>query len=290
MTRTRHDHPGLQIRLVADVTTHRSRHSLRRMVGLWLLIALLLTALGQAPIARAEPNVHIYAAASLSDALDAAIARYAASHAVSIVPVYAASSTGARQIAHGAPAELYFSANERWMSWLGEQGITLTERRDLLHNQLVLIAPRKDDAQPLPLKAPGELTARLGDARRLAVGDPAHVPAGIYAKQALESLGEWQALAPRLARAENVRAALALVERGEAPLGIVYKTDARASNRVRELATFPADSHSPIDYPLALIGASPSDAARDFREWLAGTEALAIFQDFGFATATPGAR
>nr|WP_244613125.1 molybdate ABC transporter substrate-binding protein [Halomonas sp. EAR18] len=252
-------------------------------------MALLLATLGQAPTARAEPNVHIYAAASLGDALDAAIARYEASHAVNIVPVYAASSTAARQIANGAPAELYFSANERWMTWLGEQGITLSERSDLLHNQLVLIAPRKDDASSVALDKPGELVARLGAGRRLAVGDPAHVPAGIYARQALQSLDEWQTLETRLARADNVRAALALVERGEAPLGIVYKTDARASNRVSELATFPAASHDPINYPLALVGTSPSDAASAFREWLAGEQALAIFQDFGFAAATSDA-
>ncbi len=265
------------------------RHSLR-LAGSWLLVALSLAVLAQAPSARAEPSVHIYAAASLGDALDAAIARYEDDHAVKIVPVYAASSTAARQIAHGAPAELYFSANERWMSWLGEQGITLTERSDLLHNQLVLIAPRTDDdVSSVALDKPGALAERLGDGRRLAVGDPAHVPAGIYAKQALQALGEWQALEPRLARADNVRAALALVERGEAPLGIVYKTDARASNQVSELATFPADSHTPINYPLALVGESPSDAARDFREWLAGEQALAIFHDFGFTAATPDA-
>lgn len=260
------------------------------MAGPWLLlIALLLATLGQAPTARAAPNVHIYAAASLGDALDAAIARYEASHALNIVPVYAASSTVARQIANGAPAELYFSANERWMNWLGEQGITLTERSDLLHNQLVLIAPRDGDTRPVTLGGGSDLAARLGDGRRLAVGDPAHVPAGIYARQALQSLGEWQAMEPRLARADNVRAALALVERGEAPLGIVYKTDALASDRVREVATFPTDSHAPINYPLALVGDSPGDAARDFREWLAGEQALAIFQDFGFAAATPDA-
>ncbi|MDW5377865.1 molybdate ABC transporter substrate-binding protein [Halomonas sp. HP20-15] len=275
--------------LPVEAATPRSCRSPLRMAAPWLLIAVLLTALGQPPLARAAPSVHIYAAASLSDALDAAIARYEASHAARIVPVYAASSTAARQIAHGAPAELYFSANERWMNWLGEQGITLTERSDLLHNQLVLIAPRDGDTRPITLDGNHELAARLGDGRRLAVGDPAHVPAGIYAKQALHALGEWQALEPRLARADNVRAALALVERGEAPLGIVYKTDARASNQVHELATFPADSHPPINYPLALVGASPSEAARAFREWLASEQALAIFHDFGFTAAAPGA-
>lgn len=276
--------------LPARVTHPRCRPSLPGIAGPWLLIAVLMAALGLSPTARAETSVYIYAAASLGDALDAAIARYEARRGVDIVPVYAASSTAARQIANGAPAELYFSANERWMDWLGEQGITLTGRGDLLHNQLVLIAPRDGDTRPITLGAKNALAARLGDGRRLAVGDPAHVPAGIYAKQALQSLGEWQALKPRLARADNVRAALALVERGEAPLGIVYQTDARASDRVRALATFPADSHTPITYPLTLVGESPSDAARNFRDWLASEQALAIFKDFGFATTKPGER
>lgn len=276
--------------LPARVTPLRCCPSLPGIAGPWLFIAVLMATLGLAPTARAETSVYIYAAASLGDALDAAIARYEARRAVDIVPVYAASSTAARQIANGAPAELYFSANERWMDWLGEQGITLTGRGDLLHNQLVLIAPRDGDTRPITLGAGNALAARLGDGRRLAMGDPAHVPAGIYARQALQSLGEWQALEPRLARADNVRAALALVERGEAPLGIVYQTDARASDRVRALATFPADSHTPITYPLALVGESPSDAARDFRDWLASEQALAIFKDFGFATTKPSER
>ncbi|MFG6137881.1 molybdate ABC transporter substrate-binding protein [Halomonas sp. B23F22_10] len=244
-------------------------------------------ALGAAVVpAQAEPaaKVHIFAAASLTDALDSAIARFEASHDVDVVPVYASSSTAARQVARGAPADLYFSANEQWMDWLGEQGIELAERADLLQNRLSLIAAADEPAS----FTPGEgmpLGALLDDGERLSVGDPDHVPAGLYARQALESLGEWGALAPRLARADNVRAALALVERGEAPLGIVYRTDALASEKVHELGLFPRDSHPAIRYPVALIDPPADDAAEAFRAWLGGDEARAIFTRFGFDAA-----
>lgn len=255
----------------------RYRHSL------CALGAILALGLAVVP-ALAEPRVRIFAAASLTDALDSAIARFEASHDIEVVPVYASSSTAARQVARGAPADLYVSANERWMDWLAEQGVTLGERADLLHNRLALIAA--DDATVSLI--PGEgvpLSHLLEDDERLAVGDPDHVPAGIYARQALESLGEWDTLAPRLARADNVRAALVLVARGEAPLGIVYRSDAQASDGVHELGLFPADSHAPIRYPVALIEPPAGDAARTFRAWLGGDEALSIFARFGFETA-----
>ncbi|TDX32792.1 molybdate transport system substrate-binding protein [Modicisalibacter xianhensis] len=238
---------------------------------------------------HAASSVHVYAAASLTDALDAAAARYEQSHDVDIVPVYASSSTAARQVANGAPADLYVSANERWMDWLAEQGIPLQARTDLLLNRLVLIASPQTDIEPF---SPGEgasLAERLEDGQRLSVGDPAHVPAGIYARQALKSLGEWNTLEPRLARADNVRAALALVERGETPLGIVYRTDAMASDKVRQLGQFPSDSHAPITYPAALIGKAPDEAAQAFLNWLKGDEAMAVFNSFGFLPADASA-
>ncbi|WP_163648447.1 molybdate ABC transporter substrate-binding protein [Modicisalibacter sp. 'Wilcox'] len=240
------------------------------------------------PAQATPPRVTIFAAASLTDALDAAIADYEADHDVDIVPVYAASSTAARQIAHGAPAELYFSANEQWMDWLASQDVTLAERTDLLNNRLVLVAAPGTSLEAFTPGAGRPIRALLDDDQRLAVGNPDHVPAGIYARQALESLGEWQALEPRLARADNVRAALALVERGEAPLGIVYRTDARASDRVHSLGVFPAASHKSITYPLALVDPPVSRAARAFRDWLTGSEAMAIFERFGFTPATAG--
>ncbi|GED21784.1 molybdate ABC transporter substrate-binding protein [Halomonas halmophila] len=232
--------------------------------------------------AVAEARVELFAAASMTDAIDEALVRFEASHDVDVVPVYAASSTLARQIAHGAPAEVYIPANVKWMDWLGEQGVILSERTALLHNRLALIAPQDSPFDDL---APGEgesLADRLADGERLAVGDPAHVPAGIYARQALESLGEWQALSPRLARAANVRAALALVARGEAPLGVVYRTDALASDAVRSLGLFPESAHPPITYPIATIGAAPSPAALELRGWLESEEAMEIFKAQGF--------
>ncbi|MGP4843040.1 molybdate ABC transporter substrate-binding protein [Marinobacter sp. 1Y8] len=236
---------------------------------------------------QAAESVRIYAAASLTNALDKAATAYEASHDVDIVAVYASSSTAARQIANGAPADLYFSANEQWMDWLAGQRITLRQRSDLLHNRLVLIAPKRSSLQAVTPGNGPDLLSLLKDGERLSVGDPDHVPAGLYAKQALLTLGEWQTLAPRLAPADNVRAALALVERGEVPLGIVYQTDAMASDKVRQLGLFPETSHKPITYPIAIVSPKASDAAFRFRQWLASSEATAIFTRAGFTAATP---
>lgn len=231
----------------------------------------------------AATRINVYAAASLTDAMDAVAEAYASTHDVDIVPVYASSSILARQIANGAPADLYFSANERWMDWLAEQDIELNERGDLLQNRLALIAPKDSPVNRFTPGGGKPIVSLLHKGERVSVGDPAHVPAGIYAKQALQSLGEWDALKDRLARGDNVRAALALVERGETPVGIVYQTDARASHAVRQLGLFPEDSHKTITYPAALIGPARSRALADFRQWLAGPEAMALFQRFGFS-------
>lgn len=250
-----------------------------------LLAVLFLITIVLAARVQAAPSVTMYAAASLTDALDAVIARFEASHGIDIVPVYASSSTGARQIANGAPAALYLSANERWMDWLAEQGIELRSRSDLLQNRLALIASPQSEVGTYTPGGDEPLMPLLDKGQRLSVGDPDHVPAGIYAKQALQALGEWDALESRLARADNVRAALTLVERGETPLGIVYRTDALASDNVRQLGLFPADTHAPIIYPIALIGDAPSEAAAAFRDWLDSAEALSIFTEFGFLPA-----
>ncbi|WP_280563240.1 molybdate ABC transporter substrate-binding protein [Chromohalobacter sp. 48-RD10] len=260
----------------------------RSLVRICIVHALALS-LGMASLsALAAERVKVFAAASLTDAVGALAEAYERDHDVDIVPVYAASSTLARQIANGAPAAVYLSANERWMDWLGAQdGITLSHRHDVLGNRLALIAPRDSDLDRLTLDETASIAERLGEGR-LALGNPEHVPAGIYAKQALTSLGQWQALAPRLARADNVRSALALVERGEAPLGIVYSSDAQASDKVKTLGTFPDASHDPIVYPVALIGESPSEEAAALAKWLESDEASAIFQRFGFATLSAG--
>ncbi|BES69410.1 molybdate ABC transporter substrate-binding protein [Marinobacter nanhaiticus D15-8W] len=214
--------------------------------------------------------------------MDAAITRYEKDHNVDIVPVYASSSTLARQIANGAPAHIYLSANEKWMNWLGEQGIKLSARTDLFHNRLALVAPTSAETDRFVPGGGQPLASLLAPGERLSVGDPAHVPAGIYAKQALENLGEWDSLESRLARGDNVRAALALVERGETPLGIVYQTDALASKKVKRLGLFPQESHTPITYPVAIATPEATEAVIAFRNWLETETAQSIFQRFGF--------
>ncbi|MGM8848961.1 molybdate ABC transporter substrate-binding protein [Salinicola halophyticus] len=230
-------------------------------------------------------QVQVYAAASMTNAMDDAIDAYEADHDVDIVPVYASSSTLARQIASGAPADIYISANEQWMDWLDDQHVTLGERVDLLRNRLVLIAPAQSDIADFTPGGDTPIASQLEDGQRLSVGETSHVPAGIYAKEALQSIGEWDALESRLANGDNVRAAMALVERSEAPLGIVYETDAKASDRVKEVGVFPDDSHDPITYPLAVVDPQPSDATQAFRQWLAGDDALSIFSRYGFTPA-----
>ncbi|MGC3874556.1 molybdate ABC transporter substrate-binding protein [Halomonas sp. GXIMD04776] len=256
-----------------------------------MILALLsFASLAQANSGMEKPRVRIFAAASLTDALNEAIARYESQNDVNIVPVYASSSTAARQIVSGAPANLFFSANVQWMEWLEGQGVELGSRVNLLQNHLALVAPSGRE-HPSFIPGNGEtLISLLGDQERLSVGDPDHVPAGIYAKQALQFLGEWETLQPRLARADNVRAALALVERGETPLGIVYQTDAKASEKVDPLGLFPDDSHDPILYPLALVNLPASEPAQEFHQWLQGDEALSIFSAVGFSTADDASR
>ncbi|MGB2150391.1 MAG: molybdate ABC transporter substrate-binding protein [Cobetia amphilecti] len=258
------------------------------------LAAPLMLALLAAPVQADErPQIRVMAAASLHDALDAIEARYERLADVDIMPVYASSSTLARQLANGAPAQLYLSANERWMDWLEQQaGIVVTGRHDLLGNRLALVAPGPSQLDASVSNAEdvtdvAERLAATGSNTRLAVGDPDHVPAGIYARQSLEALGQWQTLRSRLASAEDVRAALALVEHGEAPLGIVYATDAAISHRVHQIGLLPDSSHDPIHYPAALIsrgGDAPSSQAEAFSAWLSSNEAGAIFHRFGFST------
>lgn len=248
-----------------------------RLLPLVFLIALPASGL-------AVEKIQVAAAASLTDALNEAIGVYEAQHEVEITPIYASSSTLARQIASGSPTDMFLSANVQWMDWLEEQGVNVHDRSDLLQNRLALITASTDLPEHF---TPGEgnaITTLLSDRDRLSVGDPDHVPAGIYTQQALEVLGEWEALQPRLARGNDVRAALTLVERQETPVGVVYQTDAFASDRVRVLGLFPADSHDPITYPIALIDAEQNEAAVALREWLGSEEALAIFTAHGFDT------
>ncbi|MFQ5775973.1 MAG: molybdate ABC transporter substrate-binding protein [Kiloniellaceae bacterium] len=236
---------------------------------------------------RAERPVTVFAAASTANAVQAVAAAFAAEGGGAVRTVFAASSTLAQQIARGAPADLFLSANNAWMDALARKGvIDPASRIDLLGNRLVLIAPRRSRLEVA--LAPGfALAAALGEGR-LAMGDPGHVPAGIYAKAALERLGVWDELAPKAAFAGDARAALALVERGEAAAGIVYATDAAIGARVRVVATFPADGQGPIVYPLAVVAGRRSPAVEAFYRFLRGPRARAIFRAQGFIAPARG--
>jgi molybdate transport system substrate-binding protein len=243
----------------------------------WLMLAAvvpLTLACGSGSSSPASGPI-VFAASSLQEALtEAADAWTARGHPAPLLS-FAATSTLARQVEQGAPADLFVSADEEWMDTLDKAGLLRPgTRADLLGNRLVLIAARGSGVRSL---------AELGDGR-LALADPEAVPAGRYARGALERLGQWPALAGRLAPTENVRAALVLVERGEAPLGIVYATDARASDKVEVVQTYPEDSHPPIRYPIAILAASHNADAAALRAFLAAPESKRIFARHGFET------
>jgi molybdate transport system substrate-binding protein len=232
--------------------------------------------------APAAPTV--FAAASLTDAMTAVGAAYTEATSEEVRFSFAASSTLARQIEAGAPAAIYASADERWVDYLAERQLIASDTRvSPIGNRLVLVAPADATVDAIALAAGVDLPALLGEGGRLAVGDPAHVPAGIYAAEALASLGLWDEMAPRLARADDVRAALALVARGEAPLGIVYATDAAVTDDVRVVGTFPPDSHTPITYPFAVVAGAEDEAVTRLFDFMTGEEALAVYARFGFA-------
>jgi molybdate transport system substrate-binding protein len=253
---------------------------MRRLL-LRLFAALALIAAAGAPAAAAARPPLVLAAASLQESLSAAAGAWArAGHARPVLS-FAASSALARQIVAGAPADLFLSADEAWMNDVGGRGLLRAgSRASFLANRLVLIAPAGSAAR-LTIR-PGFPLARALGSGRLAMADPDAVPAGRYGKAALTTLGVWPAVEKRLARGESVRAALALVERGEAPFGLVYATDARASARVRVVGTFPAASHPPITYPIALLKTAASPDAEGFRRFLLSPAGRAIFRRYGF--------
>ncbi len=261
--------------------THRRFTSRRSFLGIVAGLVVAMPAVADDPPPR---TIIVFAAASLTDVMREIGAAYQAETGVETLFSFAASSALARQIESGAPAAAYVSADLEWMDYLANRGLVdAGTRRNVAGNELVLIAPA-DSTAKIDI-APGFDLARALGGGRLAVADPVAVPAGRYAKAALTALGAWTQAEPRLAPAENVRAALALVSRGEAPLGIVYPTDARVDPGVRVVATFPAGSHAPILYPAAAIGASAGGA--DFVAYLAGDKAQAIFRKAGFSAA-PG--
>ena len=249
----------------------------RTWLGAMLALAI---ATGATPT-RAEPPVVVFAAASLKNALDDASAAWSRETGKSARISYAASSALAKQIEAGAPADLFLSADLAWMDYLvGKDGLSAPTRTNLLRNALVLIAP-KDSTLTVELKPGLDLAKTLGDGR-IAMGHVEAVPAGKYGKAALESLGAWDSVKGRVAQAENVRAALLLVARGEAPLGIVYATDAVSDPSVRVVATFPAASHPPVIYPVALTKDSTNPDAAALLAYLRSPAARVFFERQGF--------
>ncbi len=257
-----------------------SRLSLRMaLAGLMLVSTLLVEARAQKTEAT---TITIFAAASLRNALDNAAKAYDKSTGNKVVISYAGSSALAKQIAQGAPADIFISADLDWMNYVQKAKIIKDDTRfNLLGNRLVLIAP-KSSTVSVKIAKDFPLATILGD-NHIAMANVKAVPAGKYGSAALRKLGVWSAVEPKVAQAANVRAALALVAQGEAPLGIVYETDAAAEPKVKIIDVFPEDTHPPIIYPIAMIAATKNaDAAKAFIDYLKTPGAQAFFTEQGF--------
>jgi molybdate transport system substrate-binding protein len=243
-------------------------------------LAALLLCLALAPRAWAD-NVTVFAAASLKEALDSAVHSFESGSGNKVTVSYAGSNALAKQIESGAPADLFISADTDWIDYVESRNLAVPgSRKTLLGNDLVLIAPATSSVQVK--LAPGvNIAAVLGD-KRIALANPDAVPAGKYAKAAFTALGAWGAIEGKVAAADNVRAALALVARGETPLGVVYRTDAIAEKNVRVVDAFPPGTHPPIVYPMVLLKRSTTPAATALATYLSGSEARATFENFGF--------
>ena len=234
------------------------------------------------PLHAWAQEVTVFAAASLTDAMKDISARWVESGHPALRMSFGSSSTLARQIEQGAPANVFASADEKWMDYLVDKKLIADgTRKSLLGNDLVLVVAA-DKPVHVTISKNFDLAGLLGTNGRLATGDPAHVPVGIYAEQALKKLGLWDSMALKLARTEDVRAALLLVERGEAPAGIVYATDAAVSKAVMIAGTFPADSHDPVSYPFAVTKPGDTEEARALLTFLSGPAARAVFVQRGF--------
>jgi len=266
-----------------------SRHPFERRsggAGGWLLIlqaatVTLLLAVSGIPTRAQFPDVLVFAAASLKNALDEANSLFLFENGSGVRVSYGASSALAKQIENGAPADVFISADNDWMDYLAERKLIKPDTREkFLGNKLVLVAPA-DSKVTLSIGPNFALAQALGNGR-LAIADPAAVPAGKYGKAALEKLGVWSSVTGKLAPAQDVRAALLLVSRGEAPLGIVYQTDAAADKNVKVIATFPESSHPPIVYPLAILTGSTNGVTPVYVQYLQSPKAEPFFEKRGF--------
>jgi molybdate transport system substrate-binding protein len=252
----------------------------RKSLFAWLLAAACL--IGSATVVAADDNtVLVFDAASLTNVLDDLSKAFTDKTHVPVKSSPAASSALAKQIEAGAPADVFFSADLEWMDYLDQRKLLKAgSRHDVVGNHLVLIAPA-DSKVALKIKKGVEFGPALGPQGKLATGDPDSVPVGKYAKTALEKLGVWDKVSGQIVRAENVRAALAFVARGEAPLGIVYETDAIAEKKVRIVAVFPEDTHPPITYPIA-VTTHGGAGAQQFVDFVRSKPAGEIFKKYGF--------
>jgi molybdate transport system substrate-binding protein len=255
----------------------------RKMILWFLMVGIALDA-GVLSAAEHDRPLIVFAAASLTEAVTDVSAAFTQETRIPVKTSFAASSLLARQIEAGAPATVFFSADEQWMDYLASRGLLAPgSRKDVLGNQLVLVAPA-DSTATVKITSGPALVRGLGGAR-IATGDPDSVPVGKYAKAALIKLGVWEQLEKQLVRAEDVRSALAFVARGDAPFGIVYLTDAKIEKRVKLLDVFPQDTYPPIRYPLAMTAGAGADASR-FVEFVTGKRAAVIFQKYGFELIT----
>jgi molybdate transport system substrate-binding protein len=260
----------------------------------WLAGALGVAATTTLAVGPPQPSVHaqggdvvVFAAASLKNALDAINAQWQKETGKKAVISYGASSALAKQIEQAAPAQMFISADLDWMDYVARKNLIKPETRsNLLGNRIVLIA-HKDKAQPIEIKPGFDLARSLGDGR-LSMANVDSVPAGKYGKAALEKLGVWVNVSNKLAQAENVRAALLLVSRGEAPLGIVYQTDAAPDPNVKIVGIFPEDTHPPIIYPIALTANASSPDATALLDYIKSAKAKPLFEAQGFAVLNPG--
>lgn len=254
------------------------------MKKIWLhllLAATLLTTLTGQALAN---HINVFAAASLTNAMQDIAEQYEKEKHQDVVLSFASSSTLARQIEAGAPADLFISADQKWMDYAQKNhSIDTDSRKTLLSNSLVVIVPKSSKQAPLTIDKDTNWDALL-QGGRLAVGDPEHVPVGVYMKQAMENLGVWQQIQDKLAPTQDVRSGLALVERNEVPVGVVYSSDALITPHVKVIGSFPQGSYPNVEYPLAIITGHDNPAVRDFYQYLQEPQATAVFKRYGFTT------
>ncbi|MGB7774575.1 MAG: molybdate ABC transporter substrate-binding protein [Pseudolabrys sp.] len=253
------------------------------LARVFVYLALLCAFAGTPQPLIAQEQITVFAAASLKNALDDANAAFTKATGVKVVTSYEASSALAKQIEQGAPADVFISADLRWMDYAAEHKlIDPNTRVNLLGNKLVLIAPADSKLSNVTIAEGFDLAKLAGDSR-IAVADVKAVPAGLYAKAALEKLGAWAAAEPKLAQAENVRATLAFVARGETPVGIVYETDAKIEPKVKTIGVFPDSSYPPVTYPVAATSSTKKPAVGQYFNFLRSSAARSVFERYGFS-------